>query len=522
MSETKKRVLYIFFTADIRKVGGMQMYVLGLAELLEKKGAHIAVIHGGRNTGAYEIPLLSKYSAFGNELLNVEPTAFNNKEIDKIVQYTIQYLGVEIGDYDDIYIESHADILALWAELFAERLGGKHVMLTLNEVYSREKTRYYEYRDFFWHLYKQKRLIGTGVYKLFANTEYTPNCDYECWAVEKEPIDDIECQEVESIERSEWNIAYIGRGNKQYVPTILEEIRVYADKHKEVKITFTFVGDASGCSDLIEKHIQRSENIRGIYLGNQVPIPKSLFKKIDVVIANSQTAYFCALEGVPVILVETTDNLSHGVLGYNGKRSCDVNDPNPEKFKPEKLSDTLEDVFIKKEYKKNEFILDKRSPTEQYYANALKTFEHIQKNSYYDVRNHVFEVEPLASRNYIKELQAELSKFEKIPVGGESVRIAIFGAGEEGSACVEWAKNNDISIALLVDNNINKWDTYICGIKVENPDKLKQAYFGYVVICNIFHARDILEQIKKIGISEKICTTYRCIRLGWLREYEKK
>ena len=417
--------LYIIFTADIHGIGGMQMYVSGIADYLTRNNFDVVIFFPGLNYGECLIPDLSKYVIGGNELFFIEPGMFNDKQLDNIYKYSIEKTGIKVEEYERIYVESQADIDALWAEYFAMRMGGKHIGLLLNETFVSLNKRYKEYKDFFWHMYENGRLYSTKTDVFFKEiSERIVSKNYGSWGYEREPIADTTDYRVDNILHGDYNVAYIGRGNKEYVPTIIDEVRKFAMKHANKKITFVFVGDYLYQNDYLQVKLASLENINLVLLGNMVPIPRNLYKRIDVVIANSQTAFFSAWEGIPVIMVSSEDMKSSGILGYNcpyhGGGNCrgDI---------CEDISETLEDVFGEKKYLENSFFLEEKKDLNNVYSKAVETFEKMGKQEYFNVcKPDIFNF----PNNQVSLLESIKKECERWMVDVNKLRnssVAIFG-----------------------------------------------------------------------------------------------
>ena len=124
---------YVFFTADIHPVGGMQSYVAGKTKYLVDNSWSVFIFYPGRSVGGCAFPILNNYISGGIMQLKVFPNQLFSNEIKKILKQ-IKTI-IEYTDEDQIYIESHYDKMALWGELFSSTVNGKHVCLNCNEVF---------------------------------------------------------------------------------------------------------------------------------------------------------------------------------------------------------------------------------------------------------------------------------------------------------------------------------------------------------------------------------------------------
>ena len=488
----------------------MQMYVAGFTEFLEKLAVTTYVFFDGDDYGECCIPELNRFIQYGNNLFSIEPATFSVEQLDSIVNYQISKIKDNINSFEEIWIESHQDNCAMWGEFFAKRIGAKHIMLTLNELFEGANKLYKEYKDFFWHMYQENRVYGIGVNKLFANTGYVPDRFFYNWCVEKEPIADIDDESVNKIRKEDINIAYIGRGNKEYVPTVIQEVRVFADKHKDKEIGFIFVGNSSCQQLLISDYLENADNISLTQLGNKIPIPRRLLKKLDVVIANSQTAYFCAQEGVKVVTVSSNDFMSGGVLGYDVH---DVGDPNKKDKECEPISKVLDDLFFTKKYKDREFSLKLQKKADEVYLRSIEAYEKLTTIQYFDVCKQENNERLQSNKIFIARIIEQVRECRNhVLEKYEGLHIVVFGAGNYGKDCIAWAEEKGIRVEYLVDNDYSKQGMYISNYKIDTPEVIKNAKFDYVIICNVNNGFEIKNQIVDMGVDSSKCVYFSAIR----------
>lgn len=501
--------LYIIFTGtSMQSIGGMQMYISGFSDFLIEKGYRVAVFFAGDSWGKCIIPNLQKFVCGGNELLLFEPVMFTSEELDDIYEACLRRYDIVPEDYDEIYIESHADVDALWAEFFAMKMGAKHIALLLNEFFDREDKCYKKYIEFFWQMYLEKRLYGKGLISLFSKCGYQQDIVYKAWSREGNPICDVENPIVENIRKADWNIAYVGRGNKEYVPTIIQEMRLFADRHKDKMIQFIFVGDSDCQMEHIEEMLRDADNLFFYPCGNLVPIPKRLFEKADVLIGNSQTAYFCALEGKPVAILSSADYKSSGILGYD----ChEKSQPNYREDVCEDLVDVLEDALVTRKYCEKQFDL----PIIQYeevYGRSVDAFKGVDDDTaYYDVLNPRFGNQGDRKESMLSDIRKEINDFDTVL--SPSDKLAIFGTGNEGKKCLSWLDEKGIVPVLITDNDRGKWGTNIGNYIIESPDKIPEYEIDEMIICNVNSYKDIIKQVcDEYELDPQKCVTYRSIR----------
>lgn len=83
-------------------------------------------------------------------------------------------------------------------------------------------------------------------------------------------------------------------------------------------------------------------------------------------------------------------------------------------------------------------------------------------------------------------------------------KIVVFGAGQIGRWILELLHFEKQCIGCITDNNRNLWSTDLCGHKIYPPEKAVEKYpDALYVVANKFHAQEIKQQLKDLGIQEK-------------------
>lgn len=197
-------------------------------------------------------------------------------------------------------------------------------------------------------------------------------------AAGEDPVQDVMNPQIECIERKDYNIAYIGRANKEGVESVINGVKRFAETNSG-SVNFTFVGDASK-EDIarIKKCLRCNENISLTFTGSLVPIPRRLFSKIDVAIAGSGCARLAAQEGIFTIVVDARDFMSNGVLGIDTQNTLFREEGEVR----ESIDRTLERILIDNRYDKNNISIVKMKNNNDYYKEHLYYFKHTDSNYY--------------------------------------------------------------------------------------------------------------------------------------------
>lgn len=378
--------LYIIITLDIHPIGGMQLYTAGKAAFLEKKGWKVVVLYPGSNDRNCAVASLNQYTRGGNLLLDNRPAQLP-------AQLRCAVLKKICGLFKDvdikkalIYIESQSEVTALWGELLAERLMARHICFNCNELFRGPKKYYEENIEYLKFKYDRRELLGlhTDTLKKIFDGYMDIPCSTEFLfdAVEPGPIQDIQSEFVERLQNCDWRIAYIGRAEKTYVANIIKGVSAFAKKFPAKKIRFVMVGNADARKSLIQETMGNLSNLETELPGDMVPIPRSLYSKVDVVIAGAVCAEISAREGVPTIVADCENFQACGVLGYTTMNSM----YHEEHYKQTDFCEALEDTLIKKTYLEYEYAFPNATPSDDIYESHFLYFDKASKNrEYYKV-----------------------------------------------------------------------------------------------------------------------------------------
>lgn len=370
---------YVFITCDITLLGGIQAYLAGKSKHLIDTGWQVSVFYYSKKNKSCVFPSLDKFRNGNIAELFYLPNRLNKT----IIKYTInkmkKAIGYQLGD--TVYVESHYDKVAIWGELFAEATQGKHVCLCCNEVFSGKGKYYKDYLDFFKYKYKRNEMafISEKSAGALFGRSYSCSDDTKIFvAAGEDPVQDVMDPQIECIERKDYNIAYIGRANKEGVESVINGVKRFAETNSG-SVNFTFVGDASK-EDIarIKKCLRCNENISLTFTGSLVPIPRRLFSKIDVAIAGSGCARLAAQEGIFTIVVDARDFMSNGVLGIDTQNTLFREEGEVR----ESIDRTLERILIDNRYDKDNISIVKMKNNNDYYKEHLYYFKHTDSNYY--------------------------------------------------------------------------------------------------------------------------------------------
>lgn len=511
----EKKKIYIFFAGEIITIGGMQMYAAGKVKYLEELGWQVFVFFAGPSNKTSAILSLDKYVKIGggcNFLWGLPPYRLKRYEQEQILNLLTQKVVNNIpgggGGYSlkdcEIIVESFYDVAAYWGELFAEKIGARHFFSALNEIYRPDpnstagnlKT-YQDNLDFFYFKWQRNEMICsekscTALFNGYKNIT-KPKYEMPQSTVEMYPIQDVENFPVEQIQRLDWNICHVGRVIKDYVSAVIKGVGELARRYPDKKINFIFVGNAEPRRELIIQTFSGVSNVLITNLGDMVPIPRKLFSRVDVVCGISQSARFCANDGVLTICGSAVEwNMTPGVLGYDTKQQV---------YGEGKFSyvEVLENVLVKKLYVGKKYKLEKLLPAEHYYKNFWTILKKADpKKEYFTER-----LQEERIRNW-----AAVFPFAAVARGA---RIIFYGATEvtkdykaqilSNRDCpVEFGKDYVkqikpapyCEIVATVDENPDDFDNEVVGV-----ERLKTLDYDAIILC-VFpdKAQSAFEKIK--------------------------
>ena len=361
-------------TFPIQRIGGGQCYVASKARCLEKNGWRVIVISPGSPNSPRQcwIDSLNQYKPYLIHEVGYPLFCLPSFWINKVINKMIRMVG-DVSEEDKIIIESHNDVTSFWGELLASRIKAQHFFFALNESY-RGKNKYYENKmDFFLFKYNRKEILCyyQTANRLFEGYRSFEENDIEGAWLNEEPVQDVKNEQIDHFFDADYTICYIGRANKPYVDNIISSVGEFAKLCPEKRIQFVTVGNFSSLKRALQGIRKENANLIVLELGPLHPLPRSLFKKVDVVIAGSGSARCSVEEGVLTILADPDTQQSAGLLGYDTYES--VFQRNNEKYIS--FKDALIEALIKKDFQHKPFFYKKTYSVEECVEQNFKLME---------------------------------------------------------------------------------------------------------------------------------------------------
>ena len=280
---------YIILMLNIHRMGGTQTYIASKVKYLRDNGWDVYVFYGDMKNNKCAVPQLFEFNDNSIAGLTTPPNYLLPSIRQRVLKEIISIVGID--DYSEIIVETLTSVLSLWGELVAEALSAKHICFLCDENFRQPGQVYIEHLNFFDFKHQRRELAGihdNSLVKLFDGYKNIPPEErYTLVAYEGEVVQDVKNEIVEHIERCDWNICYIGRMDKGYVDNIVNDMVQLALKYKDKNIQIIFVGNADKKKKYINKLYKNIINVKLIFLGNLVPIPRILYSKSDVIIAGA-------------------------------------------------------------------------------------------------------------------------------------------------------------------------------------------------------------------------------------------
>lgn len=478
------RKVYIFFTYDVHVMGGTQTFTFGKGDYLQKHGWDVLVISHFDGHKGFVIPWFQECGGGDVEGLTLSPSRFTKPQREKVLKNIIEKIG-DISQANEVVIESHASPLSLWAEMVSKKINARHIIFLCNETYYEEHKAYQEFADFFRFKYFRKELFARSFtsIKCILGENFDDKIPEVCETdfAERDSVGDYFVARVHNIKRKDYNIMYLGRGSKEYVPLIFEGVKKFAQKHLNNSICFIIVGEELEKVRNTIDELKTIDNISIIETGNLYPIPQEVFKKTDVVIAGAGCARCSMNQGVPIIIPDINNFMANGVLGYTTHNFM-MSESSEQQMTYE---DALEDVLISKHYLNNRYQPMPSKNIEETYAKQLKYLEYSRSEYGYYPIDHVCKMLP---------------QYDDVT----HRKVILYGAGRIAIEMYELFDYPDDILCFGVTDKKNNPDE-IFGKPVLELDKVaKHQRNALVIIATIGDEAHMREYARKLGFIDVV------------------
>ena len=491
---------YIFFTSDIRTMGGAQNYVRSKINYLKAQGWKVYIFFTDSHAEGCAFEEMREYTDGAIEkLLTYAGDVYGTFFYYEIISKMFSHIEYDCNQECRYVVESHEERVAVWAEILAKKISAKHIFFCLQENFDViESTQREAYIDFLKFKFSRREIAGIAndsLHRMFKGyMDADVSDEFKLVAKVEDNVKDIYVEAIEKIERKDWNIAYMGRCEKQYFQFMLYELRIFCKKYKEKDIQFIIIGKLKDKERKMVDELQSIDNLTVSCLGFFNPLPQKLFAKMDVMIAGAGCATISDRQGVPVIVPNVTTNTAVGILGYT-TTSVFSGD---EEYS---YCELLEDILINKNYLSSPHVTISRPSCEEAYERFFEFInESVQSEEYYQFDFAIKEENN--RRNVIEKLKAFLcamrdnhEKREKFvnwlakEYGGE---VSLFGFGKMGRLLTECIP--ELKITHIFDNQAED----VC---VERPIEQALQNVQTIIVTPYGFEREIREELcgKKYG-----------------------
>lgn len=294
---------YVFIFEYHDYISGAPIYYSNKIRFLKEKGWRTIVI-SCKSKGKTYVEGIRESSIGGFDFLIDAPNLFSKKELKKSINSICKLIP---RNYN-VVIETGTDWTAYWGELIAKNVGAQHYIFFLDEYNHRinkNNSKFFEFK------YKRGELLCiednimiTTFSKFF---KVKKPMSFTAWCTNS--IKDFSSDLIEQINRSDYNIGYIGRLEKNCVMQIIENVIKFSQtvKPKNIKLIF-FGGGPKQSLDKIKNKLDVYDNIEYFITGYMWPFPLKALKKCDLFIATAGSARVALHSGVPTVILDVLDS----------------------------------------------------------------------------------------------------------------------------------------------------------------------------------------------------------------------
>lgn len=304
---------YIFLTPTICNIGGAQLYVANKAKWLTCKGWDVVVMSYLRDD--VTINILKPYQKYINEKLFLRLNYLSTEDKNDIIA------TLDNGMYDNIIIESHTPNLNVIGEFIASQLNAVNFCYLLTELFPSLSS---DERAFYSFKLDQNLLYGItkeSIPLLLNVTDRAYERELFAVGVSQNLLSESNHPLIKELDNGKKTIITIGRINKPFVPYMVDEIVLFAKKHPDDSFNVVFIGDTTDVKykeSLFDK-LRKTPNIQLFCTGYLAPIPRSLIRTADVIIASSGSACLGIEDRILTIVIDAKDFEPIGILGITTK-----------------------------------------------------------------------------------------------------------------------------------------------------------------------------------------------------------
>lgn len=311
---------YVIICGFADVVAGGPIYYANKVRYMELQGWKVIVIPTNRGKKVL-IHGLEKFLGPYVPFILDNPNEYSKRQRKKLVDYLEAFVPKDRGE---TIIETGTDYTNYWGEALAERICAKHIVIFLDEQNSRINGKVI---DFYKFKYKRHELacitkpVMQHLFKKFLTLKL--NECYELRCVCSNTLDDYDHPITSLIQRSDYNIGYIGRLEKPFFHTIIDGLIEFCKANITKAITIVFFGGAfeQKTIDTIKSLFERFKKVKVVITGYLFPLPLAALRKMDVFVSGAGSASVAAKAGVLSIYIDMLSYCPSGImLDYEDKK----------------------------------------------------------------------------------------------------------------------------------------------------------------------------------------------------------
>ncbi len=280
---------YIIICGFADVVAGGPIYYANKIRYMESLGWRVVVIptNAGKRVLIRGMErFLGPYVPF---ILDV-PSEYSKRQQRKLVDYLESFVPKDRGE---TVIETGTDYTNYWGEALAERIGAKHIVIFLDEQNERVDQKVIDFYKFKYSRHEMSSISKEVMQHFFQN--YIPISIDDCIGLPcycNNSIEDYDHPLIQQISRADYNIGYVGRLEKPFVPPILDAFISFATKYSSKQIQFVLFGGAfeDKTIETIKERFDKLQNVKLVITGYLFPLPVKALEKMDSFVSGAGSA----------------------------------------------------------------------------------------------------------------------------------------------------------------------------------------------------------------------------------------
>lgn len=362
-------------------MGGAEMYTSNKISFLQIAGWSTSVYYTNE-CNTVMIENLFQYKSNCIKECRKSFIHYSKREIDSIIERILPQTDSFL--YEELVIESQTYNWMFWGELIASKLNAKHILNCLEERLPDRNAAIVNFLE-----YKLKKMeilnaVEKSLKRYFGAFYMEKYCNYShdyMRAYCSNVVSDVPLK-IKFVS-SNHNILSIGRLDKPYIMSMVDEIIYFCNKNQNRAFNVFFVGGSpdGNVELLINNRFASVPNATIYLLGYIYPIPTKLLDQMDVCIATANSILVSYNRGIPTIAIDNNDDCAMGIYGVTtSNRFCRQDE---EKIR---VSSLLYDCLITCKYPKNKQVIDDSKEFMQVFQRQLDFLSlSSDETGYYDI-----------------------------------------------------------------------------------------------------------------------------------------